>query len=149
MLVNRFDLGEDEEIRAEILEEGGHLLIDLWVYDKKKEGVLVPTEKGLKVPARLLSRLKGAILDLEEALAKRELAKQARENVGPSQKKEILFAHPSEEELANLLDFYRIPWLYEPHSFPIKWDRNGNVVESFTPDFYLIDRIGSCIASFR
>jgi cytidylate kinase len=47
------------------------------------------------------------------------------------------FAHPSEEIFANLLDFYRIPWEYEPRSFPIQWDRDGKVSEAFTPDFYL------------
>jgi cytidylate kinase len=49
----------------------------------------------------------------------------------------VQFGHPSEEIFANLLDFYRIPWEYEPRSFPIAWDENGNVIESFTPDFYL------------
>lgn len=47
------------------------------------------------------------------------------------------FSHPSEEIFANLLDFYRIAWEYEPHSFPIQWDKDGKVLESFTPDFYL------------
>lgn len=47
------------------------------------------------------------------------------------------FAHPSEAYLAQILDFYRVAWLYEPHTFPIGWDACGNVVESFTPDFYL------------
>jgi hypothetical protein len=47
------------------------------------------------------------------------------------------FAHPSEEIFANLLDFYRIAWEYEPRSFPLEWDEHGNVTESFTPDFYL------------
>ncbi len=47
------------------------------------------------------------------------------------------FAHPSEEIFANLLDFYRIAWEYEPRSFPIQWDREGKVSEAFTPDFYL------------
>ena len=47
------------------------------------------------------------------------------------------FAHQSEEIFANLLDFYRIAWEYEPRSFPVQWDREGKVAESFTPDFYL------------
>ncbi|MBI3696765.1 MAG: hypothetical protein HY238_18245 [Acidobacteria bacterium] len=47
------------------------------------------------------------------------------------------FAHPSEEIFANLLDFYGIPWEYEPRTFPIVWDEQERVVESFTPDFYL------------
>ena len=47
------------------------------------------------------------------------------------------FANQSEEIFANLLDFYRIAWEYEPRSFPVQYDRNGNVTEAFTPDFYL------------
>ncbi len=48
-----------------------------------------------------------------------------------------MFAHHSEEMFANLLDFYRIAWEYEPRSFPVQWDTSGNVQESFTPDFFL------------
>jgi hypothetical protein len=47
------------------------------------------------------------------------------------------FGHPSEEVFANLLDFYRITWDYEPRSFPLQWDKDGKVSEAFTPDFYL------------
>ncbi|HTS67078.1 MAG TPA: cytidylate kinase family protein [Candidatus Acidoferrales bacterium] len=48
-----------------------------------------------------------------------------------------IFANASEEIFANLLDFYRIAWEYEPRSFPIQYDPDGTVLESFTPDFYL------------
>jgi cytidylate kinase len=48
-----------------------------------------------------------------------------------------MFANPSEEMFANLLDFYRIAWEYEPRSFPIQYQRDGTVLEAFTPDFYL------------
>jgi hypoxanthine phosphoribosyltransferase len=47
------------------------------------------------------------------------------------------FSHPSEEIFANLLDFYRVAWEYEPRSFPVAWAADGKVLESFTPDFYL------------
>jgi cytidylate kinase len=47
------------------------------------------------------------------------------------------FAHQSEQIFANLLDFYRIAWEYEPRSFPIHYDELGKATESFTPDFYL------------
>jgi cytidylate kinase len=47
------------------------------------------------------------------------------------------FMHPSEEIFANLLDFYRVEWEYEPRSFPIQWDAENRVLEAFTPDFYL------------
>lgn len=46
------------------------------------------------------------------------------------------FAHPSESEFAQILDFYGVEWEYEPTSFPTEWD-GTRVVEMFTPDFYL------------
>ena len=49
----------------------------------------------------------------------------------------VRFAHASERQFAQLLDFYGITWDYEPTSFDIEWDREGNVVRRFTPDFYL------------
>lgn len=52
---------------------------------------------------------------------------------------EIEFAHASERVAAEILDYYRIRWFYEPRTFPIEWDGNGAVIASFTPDFYLPD----------
>jgi len=49
------------------------------------------------------------------------------------------FAHASEAELARILDFYQVRWTYEPDTFPIGWSMTGEVVESFSPDFYLPD----------
>ena len=49
------------------------------------------------------------------------------------------FAHASEAELARILDFYQVAWEYEPHTCPILYDRDGAVLESFSPDFYLPD----------
>ena len=49
------------------------------------------------------------------------------------------FAHASEAELARILDYYKVEWQYEPHVFPIRWNSEGMVVESFAPDFYLPD----------
>jgi len=65
------------------------------------------------------------------------LAKHGIEPRGVAGVKQVAFCHPSEKSFASLLDFYRIPWEYEPRSFPIAWDENGRVLESFTPDFYL------------
>ncbi len=47
------------------------------------------------------------------------------------------FSHPAEAEFARILDFYGIPWEYEPHTFPLAWDEQGRVTEAFSPDFYL------------
>ena len=52
---------------------------------------------------------------------------------------EIPFAHASERVAAEILDFYCIRWQYEPRTFPLEWDGKGNVIVSFTPDFYLTD----------
>ncbi len=51
----------------------------------------------------------------------------------------IKFAHESEKEFARILDFYRIRWEYEPKTFPLEWDEEGNTTVSFSPDFYLTD----------
>lgn len=48
------------------------------------------------------------------------------------------FAHPSEKEFAQILDFYGLRWEYEPRSFPLRWEED-KVVEMHTPDFYLPD----------
>ena len=47
------------------------------------------------------------------------------------------FAHASEAEMARILDFYAVRWEYEPMTFPILWNTDGDVIESFSPDFYL------------
>ena len=52
-------------------------------------------------------------------------------------KPDIKFSHPSEEIFAKILDFYGVPWEYEPHTFPLEKDETGNVIEAFSPDFYL------------
>ena len=48
----------------------------------------------------------------------------------------VTFANPSEEDLAQIMDFYNIEWVYEPRSFPLSWE-DGKITEMFTPDFYL------------
>jgi hypothetical protein len=49
----------------------------------------------------------------------------------------VAFAHNSERQFAMLLDFYLIEWRYEPTTFDIEWDRQGNPTQRFSPDFYL------------
>ena len=47
------------------------------------------------------------------------------------------FANRAELECAKILDFYGVPWEYEPRTFVLERDEDGQVVEAFTPDFYL------------
>jgi hypothetical protein len=86
----------------------------------KEQGVLAPeAEAGLQFKTRL------------------ELARHGITPAGRAHLSKVAFSHPSEEMFANLLDFYRIQWAYEPRSFPLQWDKDGRVMEAFTPDFYL------------
>jgi hypothetical protein len=50
---------------------------------------------------------------------------------------QVIFAHPSEEQFARILDFYQVKWQYEPRTFALRWDSEGHVLEAFSPDFYL------------
>jgi hypothetical protein len=47
------------------------------------------------------------------------------------------FANQSELECAKILDYYGVPWDYEPKTFVLERDEEGRVVEAFTPDFHL------------
>ncbi len=51
--------------------------------------------------------------------------------------KPVTFQHPSEAEFAEILDMHNIEWEYEPRTFPVAWDTEGNITQAFSPDFYL------------
>ena len=63
----------------------------------------------------------------------------ARRAAEPAAAPATPFAHASEAEFARILDFYGVRWEYEPHTFPILWNLEGGVTESFSPDFWLPD----------
>jgi len=48
-----------------------------------------------------------------------------------------VYKHSIEAVFARILDYYGVAWEYEPRTFPLLWDKEGNVVEAFKPDFYL------------
>jgi hypoxanthine phosphoribosyltransferase len=47
------------------------------------------------------------------------------------------FANEAELECAKVLDYFGVPWLYEPRTFVLEADDGGRVLEAFSPDFYL------------
>ena len=80
-----------------------------------------------------------AILELSR---KHDLkAKLAAENLSSGtmdhQTRTAVFKNDTEEEFARILDMYNIEWLYEPKTFPVEWDAEGNVTMAISPDFYL------------
>ena len=85
--------------------------------------------KAVELPAQLREEILTTKLDVAQMA---ELAESVEDKFPE-------FAHPSEREFARVMDFYRIPWQYEPKTFPIEWDDSHNVVKAFTPDFYLPD----------
>jgi hypothetical protein len=51
-----------------------------------------------------------------------------------------VFQNEAELECAKILDYYKVPWSYEPRTFVLEQDEEGRVLEAFTPDFYLPDQ---------
>ncbi|HSH23522.1 MAG TPA: hypothetical protein VK975_05605 [Acidimicrobiales bacterium] len=49
----------------------------------------------------------------------------------------VRFAHPSERQFAELLDFYGVAWEYEPTTFVLDRDAQGRPTRAFSPDFFL------------
>jgi len=57
----------------------------------------------------------------------------------PADETTPLFAHDSERQFAELLDFYGVRWEYEPVEFVLEWHDDGSPRSAFRPDFYLAD----------
>ncbi len=137
ILISQFKISTTEKIKVRVIEEDSIPVISIGLYGLDKKGESYRFKKGIKVPVALLIELRRMVSDLETTLTKMGLSDEFADLKELKEEKGIQFAHPSEEEFARLLDFYEIKWLYEPRTFPIKWDEKGNVTESFTPDFYL------------
>ena len=86
----------------------------------------------LTIPAAISSIL-GALPDLSEGDNWPDVRHIQDGNPDPAP----AFVHKSEEEFARILDMYQVEWQYEPATFPMEWDAEGNVTMAFTPDFYL------------
>lgn len=115
---------------------GGHTVGSLRIYTKERSEFSHQDINFVTTMANLiaLALSKSQMTQVKEA----ELAKsQTPVEIIPYRKAlSVTFAHPSEEEFAQILDFYNIEWVYEPRSFPLKWE-GERVTEMFTPDFYL------------
>jgi cytidylate kinase len=95
-----------------------------------------PSLYGITLNTDFIGMEEGAAL-LEYYARNKQFYSPAAESPSQDGKKPIIFKHPSEEEFAGILDMYHIDWEYEPRTFPIRWDEEGNVTMAFSPDFYL------------
>ena len=138
--IANIDLNSASELHVELLkkEEDGSILLQ--IYSKTENGDTETARQTIELPIALLPELKRSIDALEHAIVDENLTssfKESEEDEIITDQERASFAHESEREFANILDFYQIEWVYEPRTFPIRWDEAGNVIESFTPDFYL------------
>lgn len=127
--VSRFSVSTSAEVTIQITERDGHQFI---LIKEQHPAGRISTEQTIEIPAALLPELKRAVAVLEENFGDED-------EPGARPTHPISFAHESEAEFARILDFYHIDWQYEPRTFAIEWDDQGNVASSFTPDFYLPD----------
>ena len=133
----KFTIGANKQATVSLVESKQGLFLQLQT-EKNRKGEAV-VESRTFIPVALLPEIKRAISEIETILSDRgEL--DDYDNAHAYQQSHLLpFANESEQEFARILDFYKIKWEYEPTTFPIAWDEEGYVRESFTPDFYLPD----------
>jgi hypothetical protein len=126
--VSRFSVSTNAETTIQIAGREGHQFIV--IKEQHPAGTISTMEQTIEIPAALLPELKRAVAVLEENFGDEDEPE-------PRSNHPVAFAHGSEEEFARILDFYNIIWQYEPRTFAVEWDDEGNVAGSFTPDFYL------------
>ena len=133
----RFAIGANKEATVGLLESKQGLFLLLQTQKNGDEEAVVASKTF--IPAALLPEIKRAINEIERILSDRGELDDYDSAQAYQQSRSIHFANESEQEFAHILDFYKINWEYEPTTFPIAWDEDGYVRESFTPDFYLPD----------
>jgi hypothetical protein len=133
----KFAIGANKEATVSLLESKQGLFLELQT--RKNGGKNAVIESKTSIPVALLPEMKRAINEIETILSDRGELDDYDNAQAYQLSRTIHFANESEQEFARILDFYKISWEYEPTTFPIAWDEEGYVRESFTPDFYLPD----------
>jgi hypothetical protein len=134
----RFAIGANTEATVSLLESKQGLFLQLQTQKGGDQEDAV-VESKTSIPAALLPEMKRAINQVESILSDRGELDDYDNGLAYQQSRSSVFANESEQEFARILDFYKIRWDYEPTTFPIAWDEEGYVRESFTPDFFLPD----------
>ncbi|MBN1857282.1 MAG: hypoxanthine phosphoribosyltransferase [Dehalococcoidia bacterium] len=127
-------------IAATPIVPGDNTIGQLRVYSKETRTLSDAEEDFLKASAHLCALVldRAKLVQFKDQIQKAGMGARASalSQIAPRQLQPTEFAHESEAEFANLLDFYKIEWLYEPRSFPLAWNGSG-ISQMFTPDFYL------------
>lgn len=134
----RFAIGANTEATVSLLESKQGLFLQLQT-QKRGDTEDAVVESKTSIPAALLPEMKRAINEVERILSDRGELDDYDNGLAYQRSRSSVFANESEQEFARILDFYKIRWDYEPTTFPIAWDEEGYVRESFTPDFFLPD----------
>jgi hypothetical protein len=134
----RFAIGANTEATVSLLESKQGLFLQLQT-QKGGDTEYAVVESKTSIPAALLPEMKRAINEVERILSDRGELDDYDNGLAYQRSRSSIFANDSEQEFARILDFYKIRWDYEPTTFPIAWDEEGYVRESFTPDFFLPD----------
>ena len=134
----RFAIGANTEATVSLLESKQGLFLQLQT-QKGGDTEDAVVESKTSIPAALLPEMKRAINEVERILSDRGELDDYDNGLAYQRSRSSIFANNSEQEFARILDFYKIRWDYEPTTFPIAWDEEGYVRESFTPDFFLPD----------
>lgn len=134
----RFAIGANTEATVSLLESKQGLFLQLQT-QKGGDTEDAIVESKTSIPAALLPEMKRAINEVERILSDRGELDDYDNGLAYQRSRSSIFANESEQEFAHILDFYKISWDYEPTTFPIAWDEEGYVRESFTPDFFLPD----------
>jgi hypothetical protein len=134
----KFAIGANTEATISLLESKQGLFLQLQT-QKGGDTEDAVVESKTSIPAALLPEMKRAINEVERILSDRGELDDYDNGLAYQRSRSSIFANDSEQEFARILDFYKIRWDYEPTTFPIAWDEEGYVRESFTPDFFLPD----------
>ena len=134
----KFAIGANTEATVSLLESKQGLFLQLQT-QKGGDTENAVVESKTSIPAALLPEMKRAINQVERILSDRGELDDFDNGLAYQRSRSSIFANESEQEFARILDFYKIRWDYEPTTFPIAWDEEGYVRESFTPDFFLPD----------
>jgi cytidylate kinase len=131
-----------------ISREEAECIVD--VADRRhKKFVFTVFEADLTNPEYYHMNLNTALISVDESVAailalqkehasRREIEIQAlQQQISNNKPSYSAFKTEAEEEFAKILDMYQLDWKYEPKTFPIEWDAEGNVTMAFSPDFYL------------